>query len=45
MLLENEELRYELGRRGREIAVKEFSAAAVTGQTLALYRELLRSSS
>ena len=41
MLLENEELRYELGRRGREIAVKEFSAAAVTGQTLALYRELL----
>lgn len=45
MLLENEELRCELGRRGREIAVKEFSAAAVTGQTLALYRELLHSCS
>jgi glycosyltransferase involved in cell wall biosynthesis len=43
MLLGNEELRYELGRRGRDIAVKEFSAAAVTGQTLALYRELLHS--
>ena len=43
MLLENEELRYELGRRGRDIAVKEFSAAAVTGHTLALYRELLHS--
>ena len=45
MLLENEELRCELGRRGREIVVKEFSAAAVTGQTLALYRELLHSCS
>jgi glycosyltransferase involved in cell wall biosynthesis len=45
MLLENEELRYELGRRGREIVVKEFSAAAVTGQTLALYHELLHSRS
>jgi glycosyltransferase involved in cell wall biosynthesis len=43
MLLGNEELRYELGRRGRDIAVKEFSAAAVTGRTLALYRELLHS--
>jgi glycosyltransferase involved in cell wall biosynthesis len=40
-LLENEELRVDLGRRGREIVVKEFSAAAVTAQTLALYRELL----
>ena len=45
MLLENKELRYALGRRGREIVVKEFSATAVTGQTLALYRELLLSSS
>ena len=45
MLLENEELRHALGHRGREIVVKEFSATAVTGQTLALYRELLHSSS
>jgi glycosyltransferase involved in cell wall biosynthesis len=41
MLLGNEELRDELGRSGREIAVKEFSTEAVTSQTLALYRELL----
>jgi hypothetical protein len=41
MLLENEELRHALGRRGREIVVKEFSVTAVTGQTLALYCELL----
>lgn len=40
-LLNNEGLRDELGRRGRDIAVKEFSARAVVGQTLALYRELL----
>ncbi|MDH4082704.1 MAG: glycosyltransferase family 4 protein [Nitrospira sp.] len=41
MLLENEGLRVELGRSGREIVVKEFSAAAVISQTLGLYRELL----
>jgi glycosyltransferase involved in cell wall biosynthesis len=45
MLVENEELRHALGRRGREIVVKEFSAAAVIGQTLALYHELLHRSS
>jgi glycosyltransferase involved in cell wall biosynthesis len=40
-LLKNEGLRDKLGRSGRDIAVKEFSAATVIGQTLALYRELL----
>jgi len=40
-LLNNETLRDEFGRCGRDIAVKEFSAEAVIGQTLALYRELL----
>ena len=40
-LLNNETLRDELGRCGRDIAVKEFSAGAVIGQTLALYRELV----
>lgn len=40
-LLKNEGLRDKLGLCGRDIAVKEFSAAAVIGQTLALYRELL----
>lgn len=42
MLLGDKELMVELGKRGREIAVKEFSRAAVTAHTLALYRELLR---
>ncbi|HMS83240.1 MAG TPA: glycosyltransferase family 4 protein [Nitrospira sp.] len=41
-LLKNEGLREELGRSGRNIAVKEFSAAVVNEQTLALYRELLQ---
>ena len=40
-LLENPELRNELGRRGRDIVVKEFSSTMVTQQTLALYDELL----
>ena len=42
LLLENPELRHELGRRGREIVVKEFSSAIVIRQTLALYHELLQ---
>ena len=41
MLLENPQLRHELGCRGREIAIKDFSATVVTRQTLALYQELL----
>ncbi|MFO0697640.1 MAG: glycosyltransferase family 4 protein [Nitrospira sp.] len=40
-LLKNEKLRDELGRSGREIAIKEFSATVVIEQMLALYRELL----
>lgn len=43
LLLENEGLRVELGCRGREIVVKNFSTAAVTAHTVALYRELLHS--
>ncbi|HEU5408884.1 MAG TPA: glycosyltransferase family 4 protein, partial [Nitrospira sp.] len=42
LLLEQPELRHELGRRGREIVVKEFSSTIVIRQTLALYDELLR---
>jgi glycosyltransferase involved in cell wall biosynthesis len=34
-------LRAEMGRRGREIAVNEFSEEQVIQQTLALYRKLL----
>jgi len=41
VLLENQGLRNELGRRGRDIVVKEFSSTLVTRQTLALYDELL----
>ena len=41
VLLENQGLRNELGCRGRDIVVKEFSSTLVTRQTLALYDELL----
>ena len=41
VLLENPGLRNELGSRGRDIVVKEFSSTLVTRQTLALYDELL----
>ncbi len=41
ILLENKELRNELGHRGREMVVKEFSSTLVIQQTLALYYELL----
>ena len=40
-LLNDAPLRAEMGRRGREIAVKEFSEERVIQQTLALYRKLL----
>lgn len=40
-LLNNAPLRAEMGRRGREIAVKEFSEEKVAQETLALYRQLL----
>jgi glycosyltransferase involved in cell wall biosynthesis len=40
-LLNDAPLRAEMGRRGREIAVNEFSEEKVIQQTLALYRKLL----
>lgn len=40
-LLNDAPLRAEMGRRGREIAVSEFSEEKVIQQTLALYRKLL----
>jgi glycosyltransferase involved in cell wall biosynthesis len=40
-LLNDASLRAEMGRRGRKIAVNEFSEEKVIQQTLALYRKLL----
>jgi glycosyltransferase involved in cell wall biosynthesis len=40
-LLNDPSLRAAMGRRGREIAVNEFSEQKVIQQTLALYRQLL----
>jgi glycosyltransferase involved in cell wall biosynthesis len=40
-LLKDATLRAEMGHRGREIAVNEFSEEKVIQQTLALYRQLL----
>jgi glycosyltransferase involved in cell wall biosynthesis len=42
-LLKNPVMRLQMANRGREIAVSEFSEDVVVNQTLALYRELLRS--
>jgi len=42
-LLNDAPLRVEMGRRGREIALNEFSEEKVIQQTLALYRQLLSS--
>ena len=42
-LLKDAPLRAEMGRRGREIAVNEFSEEKVIQQTLALYHRLLNS--
>jgi glycosyltransferase involved in cell wall biosynthesis len=39
-LIKNPELRAEMGRRGREIVLKEFSSEKVIAQTLDLYEEL-----
>lgn len=41
-LLKDPIRRYEMGRQGREIAVREFSEKTVVQQTLELYRKLLR---
>lgn len=43
LLLNDPARRRQMARRGREIATGEFSQEAVCEQTLALYRELLRS--
>jgi glycosyltransferase involved in cell wall biosynthesis len=42
-LLENPSLRQQMARRGREIAANEFSQEVVIHETLALYKELLKS--
>jgi glycosyltransferase involved in cell wall biosynthesis len=41
LLIENKDLRETLGRKGREIAVEEFSVERVINETLDVYRELL----
>lgn len=43
VMLKNPAMRLQMANRGREIAVSEFSEDVVISQTLALYRELLRS--
>jgi len=40
-LLGNASLRAQMGARGREIAVQEFSEERVVGETLSVYRDLL----
>lgn len=40
-LLQNPELRAQMGRRGREIAMTDFSLQTVIDQTLGVYRDLL----
>jgi len=42
-MLKNPAIRLQMANRGREIAISEFSEDVVINQTLALYRELLRS--
>jgi glycosyltransferase involved in cell wall biosynthesis len=39
-LIKNPELRFQMGQRGREIVLKEFSSEKVIAQTLDLYKEL-----
>jgi glycosyltransferase involved in cell wall biosynthesis len=41
-LIKNPELRAQMGRSSREIALKEFSSEKVIAQTLNLYKELIR---
>jgi glycosyltransferase involved in cell wall biosynthesis len=40
-LIENSELRTEMGRRSREIALAEFSSEHIIAQTLDIYKELV----
>jgi glycosyltransferase involved in cell wall biosynthesis len=44
VLLKNPILRMRMGKRGREIVVREFPVELVGNQTLAVYRELLQNS-
>jgi len=44
VLLKNPILRTRMGKRGREIVVREFPVELVGNQTLAVYRELLQNS-
>lgn len=41
-LIENPELRKKMGKRGREIAVNEFTVEKVVSETMSVYRELLK---
>lgn len=40
-LIEDPELRRRMGKKGRELAVTEFSVETVVNETLAIYRELI----
>jgi glycosyltransferase involved in cell wall biosynthesis len=42
LLIENPHLRAEMGRKGRDLAVANFSVEQVSAETLALYQNLLR---
>ena len=42
-LIEDEKLRHAMGKRGREIMLKDFSSEQVVRETLAIYRELVAS--
>ena len=41
-LIKNPELRAQMGRRSREIMLKDFSSEKVIAQTLSVYKELIR---
>ena len=41
VLIQNSDLRKQMGKRGREIVLEEFSDEIVVGQTMALYQRLL----
>lgn len=43
LLIENPALRRQMGARGRDIVVQEFSVEKVVSETVAVYKELLRS--
>lgn len=42
LLIENPELRNQMGVRGREIVIREFAVEKVVDETLAVYEELLK---